>query len=147
DGLPAYRTVAEGIAAVRPTVVCVTVNESAHAEVLTELAGCPRCLILAEKPLTADLPSAESLRTALAHHAFSMNLVERFSPVVDGYRAWVSDNGPVTVVRAEVSWGKHRLFDPRPTMGVHSELIHGLDLVDHVLVPLSGARWQASGIL
>jgi predicted dehydrogenase len=68
----------------------------------------------------------------LRHHAFAMNLVERFSPVVRDYRAWARRTGRLTVMRVESFWGKHRIADPRPTIGVLSELIHPVDLIRYL---------------
>src|SRR5690348_7918793 len=61
---------------VRPSVVCVTVNEVAHIEVFRELAERERMLVLCEKPLVADPPDERLAEAMLNHHQFSMNLVE-----------------------------------------------------------------------
>jgi predicted dehydrogenase len=144
--LPGFVCVESALAALTPDVICVTVNESAHADVLAACAQLPSALLLLEKPLTATLTSAQALAPGLSGHMLSMNLVERFSRPFTTYRAWVAERGPLEAVRVEAFWGKHRLLDQRPTMGVHSELIHALDLIDHVFVPLAGATWQAIGV-
>lgn len=118
-----------------PTVVCVTVNERAHETVFSALGSYRRSLILSEKPLAASLDESWRAERALRHHAFSMNLVERFSPIVSECRSWIDAQGPLEVVRVESFWGKHRIGDARPTMGVLSELIHPLDLVHHLFIP------------
>jgi predicted dehydrogenase len=121
------------------------VNEAAHADVLAACTQLPSALLL-EKPLTATLTSARALAPRLSGHRLSMNLVERFSRLLPTYRAWAAEQEPLEVARVEAFWGKHRLLDPRPTMGVHSELIHALDLIGHVFVPLAGTIWQAIGV-
>jgi predicted dehydrogenase len=130
-----YTDIRAALAELSPTVVCVTVNEAAHAAVFAELRSYRRALVLAEKPLAADVGEAERAADSLRHHAFSMNLVERFSPIVRECAEWLRDAGPFDVVRVESFWGKHRISDPRPTIGVLSELIHPLDLMRHLFGP------------
>jgi hypothetical protein len=36
------------------------------------------------------------------------------------------------LLRAHFYWGKNRINDHRPTIGVSSEAIHSLDLIQHV---------------
>ena len=133
DRLPAgsvacYTNILEAVGALDPTVVCVTVNEGSHATVFEQLRDLPRILVLSEKPLATSLAEAEQACPALANHAFSMNMVERFSPVTRGCLEWLDAEGPFEIVRVESFWGKHRIGDRRPTMGVLSEVIHALDL-------------------
>lgn len=130
--VPAFSDVEAALDATQPTVVCVTVNEESHAMVARALEGRPSLLVLSEKPLATSLEEAELMARALAGHRFSMNLVERFSPICFQCRDWLCDQGAVEVVRVDSTWGKHRLGDPRPTMGVLSELIHPLDLAHHL---------------
>lgn len=127
-----FTDLAEALRVLSPSVVCVTVNEAEHIAVYERLRHLPRALVISEKPLTGrphDLPMATA---SLAGHVFAMNLVERFSPVVREYRAWAARQDGLEVVRAEAFWGKHRVGDPRPTVGVLSELIHPLDLVRYL---------------
>lgn len=132
---PGFADLRIALGELSPTVVCVTVNEAAHDTVFSVLGSHRRSLILSEKPLTTNLDEARRAKRTLRHHAFSMNLVERFSPIVSECRAWIDAEGPFEVVRVESFWGKHRLGDPRPTMGVLSELIHPLDLLRHLFPP------------
>lgn len=145
-GLPAFATVSEGLRELAPDVVCVTVNEHQHEAVFDELADYRPCLLLAEKPLTTDVLSATRVAKNLRGHEFSMNLVERFTPLIPRYRAWAAEHPDLRIVRAEAHWGKHRIFDPRPTMGVLSELIHPLDLVQHLFLPVSSDTVYAQAV-
>jgi predicted dehydrogenase len=147
ERLPVLHTLAEGLRQFEPDIVCVTVNEQQHEAVFDELAGYRPCAILSEKPLTTDLSSATRVVAKLRRHDFSMNLVERFSPVVTHFRAWAARQPDLNVVRAEAHWGKHRIFDPRPTMGVLSELIHPLDLVQYLFLPLRGDAVHAQAVV
>jgi predicted dehydrogenase len=130
DHLPAFIDTAGALALTEPSVVCVTVNESQHGNVYESLADSPPLLVLTEKPLGESEADAELAAEALKNHLVSMNMVERFSPIVRVCREWLEENRPWDIVRIESFWGKHRLFDARPTMGVLSELIHPIDLVE-----------------
>jgi predicted dehydrogenase len=57
-----------------------------------------------------------------------VNFVERYSPIVSDFTDW-RKNESVEILRAEFFWGKYRYRDPRPTMGVLSEIAHPIDLV------------------
>lgn len=113
----------------KPDVVVVTVNETSHFPILEKLQDYD-CTILCEKPLTETLEQAQALDWLRNKHLF-INLVERFSPIATSLRRWIADH-KVNVVRVESSWGKYRIYDSRPTMGVLSELIHPLDLVQYL---------------
>ncbi|MGC2378878.1 MAG: Gfo/Idh/MocA family oxidoreductase [Mycobacterium sp.] len=147
DGLPVFGTVAHGLRESAPDVVCVSVNEEQHEAVFDELADYGPSLVLSEKPLTTDLASAVRVVKNLRGHQFSMNLVERFSPLVPRFRAWADQQPDLSVVRVEAHWGKHRIFDPRPTMGVLSELIHPLDLIQHLFMPLDTVSVHAQAVI
>lgn len=132
DGLPAYADLGEALAASHPQVAIVTVNETAHHDILLQLAATGVPAVICEKPLTRTLAEAEALAPHFRGRFFSLNLVERFSPVVEAFHAWRREHPSAGPVRIEFSWGKHRIFDPRPSMGVLSELIHPVDLVSHL---------------
>ena len=121
---------------VQPTVAVVTVNEEEHESVYRRLGSAPPMLVVSEKPLTTDLPSAVRAAGDLSRHLFSMNLVERYSPAVEECAKWLASLGNGELVRAESWWGKHRLGDPRPTFGVLSELIHPIDLMRFLFAKL-----------
>jgi len=56
-------------------------------------------------------------------------MVERFSPIVAECMRWLDEHADLTTRRIEFFWGKHRVRDPRPTIGVCSEVIHPIDLI------------------
>jgi len=119
----------EALTVTDPTVVVVAVNESAHYEVLKELKTNRRRLILCEKPLTSTLVEAEDLQTDFENLSVSVNFVERYSPVVNRYLEWRKQHPGMSPTRIEFFWGKYRVADQRPSMGVLSELSHPLDLI------------------
>lgn len=136
----------QALEATRPDAVVLAINEFAHFEALRRLAETD-CAILCEKPLTATREEARRLEAPLAGHRVTVNFVERFSPILDVFFDWRRRNPGVAPVRVEFFWGKNRLWDPRPTMGVLSEVTHPLDLVDFLF---SFDRWvvsEASGIV
>ncbi|MTJ80301.1 MAG: Gfo/Idh/MocA family oxidoreductase [Telmatospirillum sp.] len=127
-----YRDLTTALSDLKPDSVIVSVNEKDHFEVLETLAAHPVRHILCEKPLTRTLAEARSLMPALADRWLALNMVERYSPVVEDFRTWLRANPGVRPTRIQFFWGKHRVRDPRPTMGVMSELIHPLDLAAYL---------------
>ncbi|MEU6660866.1 Gfo/Idh/MocA family oxidoreductase [Streptomyces sp. NPDC046821] len=141
DDLPYYSSLKQALADFTPHVVIVAVTDSAHAEILTALNGYDG-FVLAEKPLTSRHDDLDAVAAALCHTSgFAMDLVERYSDATITLREYVREHG-LTLVRAHATWGKDRINDHRPTVGVTSEVIHSLDLLrwiapgDHELVPV-----------
>src|SRR5262245_9080834 len=132
QGVPVFSVLRAALDCIVPDVVVVAVNEAAHVGVLRTLAQRGPRFILCEKPLTPTVAEAEALRVLLYHRALSLNLVERFSDIISAAQRWLAATGPIDVMRIEFHWGKHRIADPRPTIGVASEIIHPIDLI-HVL--------------
>jgi predicted dehydrogenase len=130
DELPVHDDVSVALDALRPDVVCVCVNEVAHCEVLTAVArhGTEGRLVLCEKPLTETLEQFERVESRYPPDAITVNFVERYSPIVDEFTRWRQAHA-VEALRVEFFWGKYRLMDARPTMGVFSEISHPVDLV------------------
>lgn len=124
-----FSDVRVALQAAEPDVVVVCVNEAAHFEVLkaiSELA--PRALVMCEKPLTETLEQFIHIERLFAPDTITVNFVERYSPIVSDFTDW-RKNESVEILRAEFFWGKYRYRDPRPTMGVLSEIAHPIDLV------------------
>lgn len=134
DGVPCYARLEQALLEAEPTVAVVAVNESAHYDVLTYLAAGPsqRRLIIAEKPLTETFEQALTLRSALAGTSVAVNFIERYSPIVQVFRQWWAEHAELRPTRVEFFWGKDRIRDPRPTIGVVSEITHPLDLVAYL---------------
>jgi predicted dehydrogenase len=130
---------------VKPTIVAVCVNEFAHYDVLRRLPREGLAVVLCEKPLAETVLQVEQL-DHLARNHLSINLTERFSPVCDEFRAWWSSQPELQVLRVESHWGKCRLSDSRPTMGVLAEVIHPLDLIDHLFGLDAFSIEQISGL-
>jgi predicted dehydrogenase len=132
EDVPCFAEVDSAVESLRPDAVLVSVNESAHAHVLGALTRYRPTLVMCEKPLTATLSEAEALPPTIRESALTVNLVERQSPILDSYFEWAATRSGLRPLRVEFFWGKHRVADQRPTIGVLSEISHPLDLVDHV---------------
>ncbi|MFE2263182.1 Gfo/Idh/MocA family protein [Streptomyces griseosporeus] len=134
EDIPYYASVKEALADFRPDLVIVAVTDSAHAEILTALDGYEG-FVLAEKPLTSRHDDLHAVRHALRRTSgFALDLVERYSDATTALRDYVRGH-QLRLVRAHATWGKDRINDHRPTVGVTSEVIHSLDLL----------RWIAPG--
>lgn len=114
---------------IKPTVIVVAVNEEDHFEVLLELQSYIPRLLLIEKPLTATLEQALEIQPLFGKTKMSLNMVERYSPIVHEYRNWKHAHLDMKVTRVEFFWGKQKFGDPRPSIGVLSEIAHPLDLI------------------
>lgn len=132
EGVAHYKCVADAVVGCTPTAAVVSVNEESHAAILSELARTNVQAILCEKPLTTTQREMDDLPVQLSEKRFALNMVERFSPVINDYFTWALQQESLRPVRVQFFWGKSRVRDQRPTMGVMSEIIHPLDLVIHL---------------
>ena len=126
-----FSSLQQALNKIRPETVIVTVNEAEHFKVLNLLLRNNIQRIICEKPLTETVQQSELL-SELGQRMLSLNLIERFSPVCNCYFRWIEAHPNFKVVRVESHWGKCRILDPRPTIGVLSEIIHPLDLVEYL---------------
>ena len=124
-------------------LIVLCVNESRRYSVFEELAarGVATKRIISEKPLTETLTQAEFVERRFDGTPIVVNFVERASRVVSEFRNWLRDNNHV-VKRATFFWGKNRIGDRRPTIGVLSELSHPIDLVLHLADVAPGSSYR-----
>ncbi|MET9070761.1 Gfo/Idh/MocA family oxidoreductase [Streptomyces sp. NPDC004232] len=141
EDIPYFGSLPQALRDFAPDLVIVAVTDSAHAEILTALDGY-RGFVLAEKPLTSRQDDLAAVASALRHTSgFAMDLVERHSDVTMALRDYAGRH-ELRLVRAHATWGKDRINDHRPTVGVTSEVIHSLDLLrligprDHAVEPV-----------
>lgn len=128
---PCFGSIEEAASKVAPDIVIVTAAEDQHFQVLMSIRRCfPRVRrVLCEKPLTSTLREAHELARHYGEKEVSVNFVERFSPIVTAVRRFMQQRRR-TILRANCFWGKYRVKDARPTLGVISvELAHPVDLV------------------
>lgn len=131
DEVKKFTHIGEALLEINPKIVVVTTNETTHFDVLRAVAA-PNRIIICEKPLTSTLDEANQILPDMRSTLLSLNLVERFSPIITAFRQWQKENLVLTCQRVEAFWGKYRIANSRPTMGVLSEIIHPIDLVDYI---------------
>jgi len=132
SGFARYDSVSEALRAEDPSAVVVAVNERMHYDVLSLLGNSRKRVVLCEKPLTDTYAHSKEIERLLRGYPLSMNLVERFSPIIQSFFRWRESHSRLETMRVEAFWGKNRIKDLRPTMGVFSEIIHPLDLIDYL---------------
>ena len=126
----------------RVDLIVVATSETEHFEVISHLKqNTEFARILCEKPLAATVDEARRLHSALAENELTINFVERHSLAVDHLRDHMRKNG-LKVVRANFSWGKGRIRDPRPTLGVISEIAHAIDVILFVAEVKAGTEYD-----
>ncbi|MDH6450009.1 MULTISPECIES: Gfo/Idh/MocA family oxidoreductase [unclassified Streptomyces] len=131
EDIPYFPTLEGALAEHAPDLVVVAATDSAHTDILTRLHGY-RGFVLAEKPLTSPHDDLDAVVKALTGaRGFALDLVERYSDATEALRSYVHEH-ELRLVRAHLTWGKDRINDHRPTVGVTSEVIHSLDLVRYV---------------
>lgn len=111
-------------------IFVVATNEDSHFDIISKIKEkskkCKKILI--EKLLVENIIQANKLKDVCSDSEISVHFVERNSIVVEKLKRWMNDKG-VRISRASFFWGKYRLHDHRPTIGVVSEISHPLDLV------------------
>lgn len=128
EDVRSYADLERALRVEQPEVAVVCVNEEAHLEVLEVVLAAPSVRhVVCEKPLTRTLAEFRLLALGSRSTPVSVNFCERYSPVMQDCSTWLARHG-ATISRVEFGWGKYRVRDPRPTIGVLSELSHPLDL-------------------
>jgi predicted dehydrogenase len=112
-------------------VICTT--DSEHFCVFDAIRKGARYFhrVISEKPIAETLHQASQLKSSFNNDAVLVNFTERFSPAVTRLREWLVRHG-LHVTRAAFFWGKYRIHDHRPTMGIMSEVTHPLDLILYI---------------
>lgn len=100
--------------------------------------------VLSEKPLIAPWEKAPAQWASKWGRAdrFALNCIERYSPLTDYVRTQIRERG-LRIARIDFTWAKNRFDDPRPTVGIVSEIIHPLDLCCY----LTGIRADRAHLL
>lgn len=126
-------------------VIVLATNEVSHYDILCEIHKHPKKFkrLLVEKLLVETLKQANSIMEMFTDNDISIHFVERHSFVVQKLVTWLRKK-KLRIKRASFFWGKYRLHDHRPTIGVISEISHPIDLI----LMISGLPSNASiGIL
>jgi predicted dehydrogenase len=110
-------------------IIVISTNEDSHYDLLCAVKNkSKRCKkIIIEKLLVEKLHQAVKVKEIFDDSFVSVHFVERHSPVVENLKKWMKNND-LFVSRCSFFWGKYRLYDQRPTVGVSSEICHPIDL-------------------
>lgn len=126
----------QAIFTVNPDIVVVSSTDLTHYDVLMEIKDYTG-FVICEKPLITPYDNLlEISNVILNKQGFCFNLIERYSEITIQLKKYVETHN-LNLIRANFQWGKDRLNDKRNTCGVISEVIHGLDLIQHICKPSS----------
>jgi len=111
-------------------IIIIATNETSHYDILRKIKQYSITFkkVLIEKLLVENFVQASKLSSLYNEEEISVHFVERHSPVVKKFLHWKFINN-LRVKRANFLWGKYRLYDHRPTIGVTSEISHPIDLI------------------
>ena len=111
-------------------IIVVATNEDSHYQILCDVKKYSVSFkrILVEKLLVEKLEQAEEIKKIFNEDEISVHFVERHSPIIKKLLDWMKEN-TLKLERASFFWGKYRLHDHRPTVGVTSEISHPIDLI------------------
>jgi predicted dehydrogenase len=126
----------QAIFTVNPDIVVVSSTDLTHYDVLMEIKDYTG-FVICEKPLITPHDNLLEISKVISNkHGFCFNLIERYSEITIQLKKYVETHN-LNLIRANFQWGKDRLNDKRNTCGVISEVIHGLDLIQHICKPSS----------
>ncbi|MGN8198372.1 Gfo/Idh/MocA family oxidoreductase [Salinisphaera sp. RV14] len=132
DALRSYSSIPNALKQFAPDIVVVSASDGQHFNVLRELDGYSG-FVICEKPLVNYHDDLFQIAHFMRHTSgFCLDLVERYSDVTSELSAFAQNNN-LELARAHFIWGKDRINDHRSTSGAVSEIIHPLDLVEHVV--------------
>lgn len=124
-------TVGAALQQFQPEIVVVSVNDDQHVRVLEKLHDF-RGFVICEKPLIGMNDDPRRVEMALSRvSGFCLDLIERYSEATVRLKGYVQACD-LRLIRANFYWGKDRINDSRPTCGATSEVIHAIDLVQHI---------------
>ncbi|WP_375610927.1 MULTISPECIES: Gfo/Idh/MocA family oxidoreductase [unclassified Bartonella] len=130
--LPYYASLEQALNEFNPNVIVLSVTDGHHYEIIKKLNNY-RGFVICEKPLVAHQDDLDTVQLSLKKTAgFCLDMVERYSECSTLLRNFVKTE-KLKPLRVNFYWGKDRLYDPRPTTGIGSEIIHPLDLIQWIL--------------
>jgi predicted dehydrogenase len=92
NGLPFFRSVAEGLAATKPDIVVLSVNDVYRMSILEEMSAFDG-FVICEKPFLCPWDNTERAVSNLAKTSgFCLDLVERYSPITISLKEFVEAN-------------------------------------------------------
>ncbi|WP_339193288.1 Gfo/Idh/MocA family oxidoreductase [Aeribacillus sp. FSL W8-0870] len=126
-----FKEVDAAIEQFEPHIIVISVNDEFHMDIIKKLEGY-KGFVICEKPLANTNDDLELLEAKLKSvSGFCLNLIERYSDATIVLKKFVEEHN-LQLIRANFYWGKNRMNDYRPTVGVISEIIHPLDLIQWI---------------
>lgn len=95
--------------------------------------------IICEKPVVTEPEEIQFLVKNFLSNPISVHFVERYSPTISLLKDYMREHQRI-VKHVDFDWSKYRIKDPRPTVGVISEVTHPVDLALY----LSGTECNTS---
>lgn len=143
NGIAAFPCYRDALEAEQFDIIVNCLNEEDHYAFFKYIAqnSISYQRILSEKPLTETLHQAKEVVRLFDEKAVSINFVERYSPIIENIHKKLRDDN-LTIVRANFFWGKYRIHDHRPTMGILSEMSHPIDLITWLAQVKPGTSYQ-----
>lgn len=110
-------------------LIFIATNDDTHFDIFKFIAenGISYRKIVCEKPLVNNKSEIAFLRENFHSDSIAVHFVERYSDATLKLSEYITKNKR-KVKRVFFDWSKFRLNDPRPTIGVFSEITHPLDL-------------------
>ncbi|MEF2246389.1 Gfo/Idh/MocA family protein [Paenibacillus sp. IITD108] len=142
-GIEVYNSFDEFIQKDEYDILVISTNEDSHYDLLCEVKKkSKRCKkIIIEKLLVEKLHQAYEVKRMFDDSFVSVHFVERHSPVIEELIRWMKHEN-LSVSRCSFFWGKYRLYDKRPTIGVSSEICHPIDLAIMLSDTKPGAEFE-----
>lgn len=143
SGVATYQQLDQAFAKGQYDIIIIAVNEAHHYAIYQYLASnnISYKAIVSEKPFTATAEEAKTVSGWLENKHVYLNFVERYSPLSALLYQWMDEND-FQVKRADFAWGKSRINDPRPTIGIMSEISHPLDIILWLIKVNSATRFE-----
>lgn len=129
-GIKIYNNYLEMLKSSKFDIIIIATNEDSHFQILSDIKKYRISFkrILVEKLLVEKLEQAEKIKKIYNQNEISVHFVERHSSITKKIIEWMSVK-ELKLERASFFWGKYRLHDHRPTLGVTSEISHPIDLI------------------
>ncbi len=143
NGIAAFTAYSDALQAGKYDIIINCLNEKDHYNFFKYVMdnSIPYQRIISEKPLTETIDQAEDVRQAYDEKDISINFIERYSQIINDVRDKLLEDD-LRISRANYFWGKYRIHDHRPTMGVLSEISHPIDLITWLASVDPGCPYQ-----
>lgn len=126
-----YSSIDDALNYFNPEIIVISNSDGFHYDVISKLSEY-KGFIIAEKPLVSYKDDLNTVRESLSKiSGFCMDFVERYSENTYFLKKFVSEK-KLKLIKCNFFWFKNRVGDYRETTGVISEIVHPLDLINHL---------------